>query len=586
MKSDRNTLGISCLLAGALLTSLTGQAAGQAISYAIKMEITYTGTLYSSTDGENWTEVAGAVSPYYVSMEDSKKLFFCSRGEAPEPKPGEDFIAQLPGGVELNLNWIKPGSFIMGSPVDEVGRDLVYDETQHTVTLTKGFWMGQYEVTQAQYEAVMETNPSQFRGADHPVDSISWEDAKAFCEKLNDVAKTTGLLPEGYEYAMPTEAQWEYACRAGTTTALNNGQDLSDEWDCPELDEVGWYLFNSGAMSQPVGQKLPNAWGLYDMHGNVFEWCTDWFAKYPAGEQTDPTGAETGENKVMRGGSWDSVAGYCRSAFRKPGAPDAADNRAGLRLIMVQNRAGITIPLAEGVDLDLVEIKAGTFIMGSPSDELGRYDDEVQHEVTLTQDYWLGKYEVTQAQYEAIMETNPSHFSGDNNPVEEVSWNDAMEFCAKLTAAAKASGKLPEGYEFTLPTEAQWEYACRAGTTTALNSGKNLSGEEECPEMDEVDWYWGNSDRKTHPVGQKQPNAWGLYDMHGNVNEWCLDWEGEYPTSSVTDPTGPVTGDYRILRGGCWGNYAYYCRSASRSSNSDDTSDWNYGFRVALVPVK
>ncbi|MBR5737011.1 MAG: formylglycine-generating enzyme family protein, partial [Verrucomicrobia bacterium] len=161
-----------------------------------------------------------------------------------------------------------------------------------------------------------------------------------------------------------------------------------------------------------------------------------------------------------------------------------------------------------------------------------------------------------------------------------------MEFCAKLTAAAKASGKLPEGYEFTLPTEAQWEYACRAGTTTALNIGKNLSGEEECPEMDEVDWYWGNSDRKTHPVGQKQPNAWGLYDMHGNVNEWCLDWEGEYPTSSVTDPTGPVTGDYRILRGGCWGNYAYYCRSASRSSNSDDTSDWNYGFRVALVPVK
>ncbi|MBR6460739.1 MAG: formylglycine-generating enzyme family protein [Verrucomicrobia bacterium] len=257
-----------------------------------------------------------------------------------------------------------------------------------------------------------------------------------------------------------------------------------------------------------------------------------------------------------------------------------------MALVPVPPSKDMTIPLAEGVDLEIVEIKAGTFTMGSPADELGRESDEVQHEVTLTQDYWLGKYEVTQAQYEAIMETNPSHFSGDNNPVEEVSWNDAMEFCAKLTAAAKASGKLPEGYEFTLPTEAQWEYACRAGTTTALNSGKNLSGEEECPEMDEVDCYWGNSDRKTHPVGQKQPNAWGLYDMHGNVNEWCLDWEGEYPTSSVTDPTGPVTGDYRILRGGCWGNYAYYCRSASRSSNSDDTSDWNYGFRVALVPVK
>ncbi|MBO7524844.1 MAG: formylglycine-generating enzyme family protein, partial [Verrucomicrobia bacterium] len=538
------------------LAAASAQAAGPSIRFEMDGEamiITYTGTLYQSADGIHWEKAPYATSPY-LAMTNDRQMFFCSGGQVPEPKPGEDFVALLPGGVELALAWIAPGSFIMGSPVDEVGRDMIYDETQHPVTLTKGFWMGQYEVTQAQYESVMETDPSQFRGVDHPVDSISWNDAKAFCEKLNEAVQTEGLLPEGYKYALPTEAQWEYACRAGTTTALNNGKDLSDEWDGPEIEEVGWYLFNSGAMSQPVGQKQPNAWGLYDMHGNVFEWCTDWFAKYPAGEQTDPMGAETGENKVMRGGSWDSVAGYCRSAFRRPGAPDVPDNRAGLRLILVKDGAGqeITIPLAEGVELEIVEIKAGTFIMGSPEDEPGRQSNEVQHQVTLTQDYWMGKYEVTQAQYEAIMGTNPSDFKGADRPVEMVSWNDAMEFCKKLTEIEKAAGRLPGGYEYTLPTEAQWEYACRAGTTTALNSGKNLSDTKQCPEMDEVGWYGYNSDKTTHPVGEKKPNAWGLYDMHGNVYEWCLERYGNYPTSAVTDHTGASTGSYRVLRGGSW----------------------------------
>jgi formylglycine-generating enzyme required for sulfatase activity len=246
----------------------------------------------------------------------------------------------------------------------------------------------------------------------------------------------------------------------------------------------------------------------------------------------------------------------------------------------------MTIPLAEDVDLDMIWIEPGTFIMGSPSDELGRYDDEVQHEVTLTQGYWLGKYEVTQAQYEAVMGTNPSGFKGADLPVEKVSWYDAKEFCAKLTAFEKATGRLPEGYEYTLPTEAQWEYACRAGTTTALNSGKNLSDKDQCLEMDEVGWYKYNSDRATHPVGQKLPNVWGLYDMHGNVWEWCLDRYGDYPTSAVTDPTGPIMGSSRVIRGGSWYFYAGGCRSATRSGNGPSYYDSNYGFRVALAPVK
>ena len=246
----------------------------------------------------------------------------------------------------------------------------------------------------------------------------------------------------------------------------------------------------------------------------------------------------------------------------------------------------ITIPLSDTVDLDMIWIEPGTFMMGRPKDELGRYDDEVQHEVTLTKGYWLGKYEVTQAQYETVMGTNPSYWKGANLPVEIVSWSNAMDFCAKLTASEKAAGRLPNGYEYTLPTEAQWEYACRAGTTTALNSGKNLSDKDRCPEMNEVGWYDGNFALKTHLVGQMKPNAWGLYDMHGNVFEWCLDWyEENYPTSAVTDPTGPETGEYRVLRGGSYYDYANYCRSAYRYFYAD--AGWaHFGFRVALAPVK
>ncbi len=229
----------------------------------------------------------------------------------------------------------------------------------------------------------------------------------------------------------------------------------------------------------------------------------------------------------------------------------------------------------------------GSFVMGSPETELDRFDIEYLHQEIINQGFYLGKYEVTQAQYKSIMGKNPSEFSGDNNPVEQVTWYDAMVFCEKLTRREHEEGRLPEGYEYTLPTEAQWEYACRAGTTTALNSGKNLSDTEQCPEIDEVGWYLYNSGEKTHPVGQKKPNAWGLYDMHGNVYEWCLDGYGDYPKSSVTDPMGFFSMDLNIvMRGGCMLNFAQRCRSAYRDHNILDYSYFNLGFRVALVSVK
>ena len=221
--------------------------------------------------------------------------------------------------------------------------------------------------------------------------------------------------------------------------------------------------------------------------------------------------------------------------------------------------------------------------MGSPKGELGRYSREKQHQVTLTKDYWLGKFEVTQAQYEAIMGKNPSFYKGSNRPVEEVSWKDAKEFCNKLNE--RYAGKLPAGYKFDLPTEAQWEYACRAGTTTALSNGTNLTSEKgECSNLNEVGWYDKNRGSAAHKaVGQKRPNNWGLYDMHGNVGELCRDWYASY-TGDATDPTGPTSGSVRVGRGGSWNYDAEYCRSATRVC-----ADYRYssrGFRLALVPVQ
>ena len=572
------------------------------IEYVIsnkELILNFTGELYESDDAVNWTKVESAVSPYKVKMGD-RKQFFCVKEASSVPEdqvlPGENAVISLPGNVDLDINWIKPGTFMMGSPKNELGRE--NKETQHQVTLTKGYWLGKYEVTQAQYKAVTGTNPSWDKGADLPVEQVTWNDAMKFCSKLTDIEREAGRLPEGYEYTLPTEAQWEYACRAGTTTALNSGKNLSDEYQCPEMDEVGWYWYNGGKESynnnlictHSGGQKKPNAWGLYDMHGNVGEWCLDWYEDYPTTAVVDPTGPDTGTDRAVRWGSWWNAAWACRSAYRGNDKPNAVYASLGFRValapVVIPDGGDMTIPISDDVSLDMIWIEPGTFMMGSPKNELGRENNETQHQVTLTKGYWLGKYEVTQKQYQAIMGTNPSKWKGADLPVEQVTWRNATNFCAKLTEIERAAGRLPAGYEYTLPTEAQWEYACRAGTTTALNSGKDLSDWHECPEMDEVAWYHYNSNKTTHPVGQKKPNAWGLYDMHGNVWEWCLDWEGNYPSSAVTDPVGPSTGTSRVFRGGSWDYYATHCRSARRVGNYPGDGWEDNGFRVALAPVK
>ncbi|MBF0101931.1 MAG: DUF4214 domain-containing protein [Desulfobacterales bacterium] len=224
--------------------------------------------------------------------------------------------------------------------------------------------------------------------------------------------------------------------------------------------------------------------------------------------------------------------------------------------------------------MTFVRIPAGTFMMGSPTDELGRYTTETQHQVTLTKDYYMMTTEVTQGQWKAVMGSNPSYFAscGDNCPVEQVSWNDIQAFITALNA-------LDGTRQYQLPTEAQWEYAARAESTTAFANGA-ITNVYADPNLDIMGWYYYNSGDTTHSVAQKQVNAWGLYDMHGNVWEWCSDWNGNYPTSAVIDPTGPTSGSYRVRRGGSWNNYALSCRSAVSYYNDPVDRYNSFGFRL------
>jgi formylglycine-generating enzyme required for sulfatase activity len=230
--------------------------------------------------------------------------------------------------------WINPGAFTMGSPTDEADRK-ANEGPQTQVTLSQGFWMSKYETTQAEYRLVMGTDPSYGKGdAKLPVETVSWDDATDYCDKLTARERDAGRLPAGYEYRLPTEAEWEYGCRAGTTTRFSHGDDSG----YTQLGDYAWYYANSGNTTHPVGVKKPNAWGLYDMHGNVWEWCGDFYSEYPGGSTTDPRGPNTGTNRVFRGGGWGANGGACRAAFRVSSWPGNRGNGIGFRPVLATVR--------------------------------------------------------------------------------------------------------------------------------------------------------------------------------------------------------------------------------------------------------
>ena len=213
--------------------------------------------------------------------------------------------AEITNSIGMKLVLIHSGSFTMGSPVTELDREPF--ETEHEVKISKSYYLGAYEVTQDEYKKVIGSNPSEFKGAKNPVESLSWRDVLAFCKKLSDMPKEKVAERE---YRLPTEAEWEYACRATGSTAycFGDNEDL--------LEEYGWFNENSEEKTHPVGEKKPNRWGLYDMHGNVSEWCQDKYKPYSKVALTDPRGSKYGLSWVIRGGNWDVNVGDCRSAYR------------------------------------------------------------------------------------------------------------------------------------------------------------------------------------------------------------------------------------------------------------------------------
>ena len=229
----------------------------------------------------------------------------------------------------------------------------------------------------------------------------------------------------------------------------------------------------------------------------------------------------------------------------------------------------ITIPVKDGICIEMVKVEGGTFMMGATSEMKNPNSNEKPvHQVTLTNDYYMGKYEVTQALWQAVMGSNPSEYKGDNLPVETVSWNDCQKFISKLNSLT--------GRMFRLPTEAEWEYAARGGKESR---GYQYSGSSN---ISDVAWYDENSGSKTHPVGTKQANELGIYDMTGNVWEWCSDWYSSYSSSSQTNPTGSDSGSARVSRGGGWFNDASYCRLSVRFYYTPDFRLDILGLRLAL----
>ncbi len=488
--------------------------------------------------------------------------------------------------VTFKMKLVKAGTFQMGSATSNNDDE----KPVHSVTLTKDYYMGETEVTQALWYAVMGQSPTSDGrkwesydglGDNYPAYCISYEDCQQFLTKLNQMT--------GQNFRFPTEAEWEFAAKGGTkskgyTYAGSNA-----------IDDVGWYK-DDGMGTHVVARKKANELGLYDMSGNVWEWCYDGYGSYSSSAQTNPTGAVNVPERVIRGGGWECPGALCRTTYRLSGGLDGTQ---GLRLALTLNNIPVeTTPEAtdektftvtgngKTVTFKMKLVEAGTFQMGSMT---GEDNEKPVHSVTLTKDYYMGETEVTQALWYAVTgktirqqalwyavteqqrdmakKSYSLRGEGDDYPAYYVSYADCEQFLRELNQMT--------GQSFRFPTEAEWEYAASGGSK---GMGYTYSGGND---IGDVAWYDGNSGGKTHAVKTKSPNELGLYDMSGNVWEWCQDWYGSYPSSAQTNPTGPSSGSDRVYRGGSWCSNATYCRTAYRYYYRPSLR-FDLGLRLAL----
>jgi len=515
---------------------------------------------------------------------------------------------------KLEMVFVQGGDFEMGCASENRNCDSI-EKPAHPVSLSN-YYLGKYEIPQKLWLDVMGTTIHQQRnlsnpnwgiygeGEQFPMYYVSYEECIAFCERLNKMLYSQ--LPEGYVFTIPTEAQWEYAARGGRKS---KGYTYSGS---NKLSQVAWWEGNSGKQARKVGLKSKNELGFHDMSGNVWEWCRDWFDSgyYSYGSTTNPQGPLSGVQRVLRGGSWNLETWQNRVTHRFYYEPEARSSNLGFRVALqpakdffdvkslknaVRELSAKSSPAnnrsfrIDDLNFEMVFVKGGTFIMGCTSDPKECFSNEEPiHEITLT-DFFVGKFQVTQQLWKKVMGTTISqqrslvdstlklYGEGDNYPMYYINYKECLEFCDKLNQLL--AKQLPAGYTFNLPTEAQWEYAARGGRKS---KGYTYSGSDN---LGQVGWYEEfHSKEQTREVGLRKKNELGIYDMSGNVWEWCRDWfDGEYYYySSSNNPTGPVYGYQRALRGGSWRSVAQGCRVSCRTASSPNERASNFGFRLVL----
>ena len=429
--------------------------------------------------------------------------------------------------------WIPPGSFTMGA-ADEGPR--------RKVRVDSGFWMGAHEVTQAEYAELVEEAPSHFSGPRRPVEGVSWEEARRFAKRLTVRERAQGRIPEGWVYSLPSEAQWEYAARAGGEAHLPPRQ----------VERRAVALPWSRHQTALVGTLAPNAWGLHDMLGNVWEWCLDGYAPHLPRLETDdrPQGPSASWQRVTRGGSWMNGLEDIRLTFRLAHPRFSRWDHLGFRMVLVQEDRWRPEPVPEPGEVAPIPCAGGPELDPTPewvADAAGLRLRWVRGEA-LGEGFWIGEREVTQAQYRGVMGENPSRWEGDDLPVERVSWADAMRFARRLGQSECSAGRVPAGWSYRLPRAEEWERAFELGGGRAI------------PEEGEG----------TRSAAQAEPDALGLRDMVGNVWEWCLD-----------APEGHGEGSMRrSIRGG---SYRFV---GVRSWTRRVVADPSVGFRVVLAPTR
>lgn len=593
---------------------------------------------------------------------------------------------EVENSIGMKLSLIPPGDFTMGRTkeqfdelLDIIRRDPEMKKHEggmvtwsmlmmpaRRIRMTRPFYMGATEVTVGQFrqfikESGYRTEADQ--GLNHgkpykgrramstwqkpmawrrpplkqrdyePVLHLCWNDCVEFCRWLSQ--------KEGRQYRLPTEAEWEYGCRAGTETPWHFGTYADVE---KVAHEYAWWSDGSQDKHQlprSVGRGRPNAFGLFDMHGNVWEYVGDWWHRLSYKEMplNDPTGptqqSEKGDQRrIIRGSSFDWGRWGGDSAYRMritqrsnqhphmgfrvvlaindaPQIPSAIDPRADQRATVrdpgVESKTikaalksssvpddcpkSLTVKVSDDVSIEFVLVPAGSFLMGSNQ---GPSDERPVHRTVISHAFYMAKHEITEEQWEAVMGPNPrlvnwrkepNELVGPHKAMRGVSWKDCQEF---LQVLRKKSPELA----FALPTEAQWEYACRAGSQTEFSFGNDESQLGEYALFaGNKEWPGDDGKFRYHDSGTKKPNGWGLYDMHGGVWEWCADWYDEdfYFESPLSDPAGPQTGRFKVLRGGSWFRYEKYARSAYRrffhpSGDGDGVTAWilDFGFRPVI----